>query len=191
MKTDSVLRRACCRWGAVLYNYRGSITGESANGENLGVRMLLTFPEKVFSPPRTYLLMLVVMMGCQQRDKVLSVNHGPLQWSRSIDAWPWWTLGCNRETKRDREKKILNRFKYQKSAIYFHRKALVASRIQVCWWWHTESGVTRADFSTAAHFMLVLSVIDAGILGAQVSSTVDLWNKLMNAYVHLCVKSCF
>lgn len=48
-ENDSVLRRACCRKGAVLYNYRGSITRESANGENLGVWMLLTFSKR--SPP--------------------------------------------------------------------------------------------------------------------------------------------
>lgn len=61
------------------------------------------FPKGLFTP-RTYLLMLAVMTGCQQRDKVLSVNHRPLQWSRSTDAWPWWTLSCNRETKRGHQK---------------------------------------------------------------------------------------
>lgn len=108
MKADSVLRRECCYGGIVLYNYRGSASQGKVQMEKIwGFECCWHFPKGLFTP-RTYLLMLAVMMGCQRKDKVLWVNHRPLQWSRSTDAWPWWTLGCNRETKRVREKK--NRF---------------------------------------------------------------------------------
>lgn len=118
------------------------ITGVASHGKVLmekiwGFECCWHFPKGLSPPPptpeRTYLLMLVVMMGCQQKDKVLRVNHGPLQWSRSTDGWPWWTLGCNRETKTDHEKKPLDFVKYQKSKIHFQRNASVASRMCVCW----------------------------------------------------------
>lgn len=145
-------------------------------------------------PRRTYLLMLVVMMGCQQRDKVLWVNHGPLQWSRSTDGWPWWTLGCNRETKTDHEKKTLFcQISKNQRFIFIEMHLLLQGCVSAGNVTHTEMCVCchvvrslwfqrRSTFSCLSPTVQPVSVIDAGTLGAELQNSVDLWINLMNAY---------